>query len=786
MGKVEIFGIESSYEGTGLHESDIQARRQQYGYNEIPEKHVGPFIGTLKRMWGPIPWLLEAAMVFELFLGKIPQAIVVFLLLVFSALIGEVQELRAKKALGFLHQKLQISIRTLRNGTWITLPSRELVPGDIVHVRVGDIVAADMEIVSGTVSVDESSLTGESVDVTKGIADTIFSASTITHGEAIARVTAIGTKSAYGKTAELVRTAEAPGRLQTLLFKIVRYLAYLDIILAVILIITAFVNGTPWQELLPFTVILFIATIPISMPSSFVVANSVEAKNLAQQHVLVTGLTGIQEAASMNVLLVDKTGTLTNNRPEIARLIPYDNLEETALLQLAASASDHTSSDSISAAIIEACRNQKVNMLERISFTPFDPAHKLSKAQIIQNGAPLNVAMGSPLVMAEIAEIPSNFSEQVDTLSAGGARVLAIASGENDKLICRGLIALADSPRSDAKESIAKIKEMSIRVIMVTGDTISTAKAIAREVGIGDRIGTLKDALSNPLDFDGFANVFPEDKYRIVQAFQKLGMVVGMTGDGINDAPALKQADVGIAVSTATDVAKSAARIVLTEPKLLDIIKVIDSGHRVYRRMMTWTITKLARTAELAALLTFGFIFTGFFPVSLSLIVFIVVMNDMVTLTLGTDKAWPTRVPEHWNLPLLARISAIFTVGWLILGLGMLWFYHNVQNLGAEQISSLMFLYLMYSAMATIIMTRNRYRFWSFPPSKWVAGMVTANIILATLMAAMGWVMTAVPVQSILILAIITVLAMLVLDSLKMWYYNVTGILGTEKVLVTK
>jgi H+-transporting ATPase len=498
MGKVEIFGIESSYEGTGLHESDIQARRQQYGYNEIPEKHVGPFIGTLKRMWGPIPWLLEAAMVFELFLGKIPQAIVVFLLLVFSALIGEVQELRAKKALGFLHQKLQISIRTLRNGTWITLPSRELVPGDIVHVRVGDIVAADMEIVSGTVSVDESSLTGESVDVTKGIADTIFSASTITHGEAIARVTAIGTKSSYGKTAELVRTAEAPGRLQTLLFKIVRYLAYLDIILAVILIITAFVNGTPWQELLPFTVILFIATIPISMPSSFVVANSVEAKNLAQQHVLVTGLTGIQEAASMNVLLVDKTGTLTNNRPEIARLIPYDNLEETALLQLAASASDHTSSDSISAAIIEACRNQKVNMLERISFTPFDPAHKLSKAQIIQNGAPLNVAMGSPLVMAEIAEIPSNFSEQVDTLSAGGARVLAIASGENDKLICRGLIALADSPRSDAKESIAKIKEMSIRVIMVTGDTISTAKAIAREVGIGDRIGTLKDALSNP------------------------------------------------------------------------------------------------------------------------------------------------------------------------------------------------------------------------------------------------------------------------------------------------
>lgn len=777
----DIAGIENTYQGTGLTEADLQVKRKQYGFNEIPEKHVGPVTGILKRMWGPIPWLLEAAMVFELILGKGVQAAVVFLLLIFSAVIGQIQESRAKKAIGYLHQQLQISARTLRNGNWLTLPSRELVPGDIVHAKVGDIVPADMQIIHGTVSVDESALTGESNDITKEPGETIFSASTISHGEVIASVTAIGTKSSYGKTAELVRIAEAPGRLQILLFTIVRYLAYLDVILAVILVVTAVIRGTPWQELLPFIVILFIATIPISMPSSFVVANSLEAKNLAKENVLVTGLTGIQEAASMNVLLVDKTGTLTNNRPEIADLVPFEQLDAAELLKLAAAASDDTSSDSINKAILGALTAQNLVMPQRVSFTAFDPVQKISKAQINHNGNLLNIVLGSPAVIYEIAASPENFFDQVDSLSSKGSRVLAVASGTNQELVCQGLIALADSPREDARESIASIKELGIRVIMLTGDTVGTAKSIAAQVGIGGRIGTLADALSNPLDFDGFANVYPEDKYKIVQALQKSGMVVGMTGDGINDAPALKQADVGIAVSTATDVAKSSARIVLTEPKLSDITKVIDSGHRVYRRMMTWTITKLARTAELAALLTFGSIFAGFFPVSLSLIVFIVVMNDLVTLTLGTDNAWPTTVPENWNMPQLAKISAIFTIGWLALGLGLLWFYLKVQNLSPEQISSLMFLYLIYSAMATIFMTRTRDQFWSFAPSKWVAGMIAINMIVATLMATYGWLMTAVSIQSILILFVITLFAMLILDGLKVWYYHSTGILGTER-----
>jgi H+-transporting ATPase len=773
--------IENAYQGTDLNDVAVQTEREQYGYNEILEKQIGPVMGALKRMWGPVPWLLEAAMIFELILGKCIQAVTVFLLLVFSAVTGEIQEERAKKAIRYLRRQLQISVRVLRNRTWQTIPSRELVPGDIVHLKIGDIVPADMEIILGTVSVNESAVTGESIDVTKGVGERIFAGSTISHGEVIARVTAIGKYSSYGKTVELVRTAESPGRLQVLLFNIIRYLAYFDLLLIIILVITAVIRGVPWQELLPFLAILVIATIPIAMPSAFTVANAVEAQRLAKENVLTTGLTGIQEAASMDVLLVDKTGTLTNNRPEIAEIVSFEKAKDSEILELAAAASDITSKDSISTAIFRAFSELKLEMPKRLSFTPFDPAQKVSRAQIIKNGRQLNVVLGSPTVIEKIAAVPGNFMEKVDSLGAKGFRVLAVASGESEELVCQGLIALVDSPRDDARESIARIKELGIRVIMLTGDTSSTAKAIAEQVGIGNRIGTLKDALSNPLDFDGFANVYPEDKYKICQSLQKLGMVVGMTGDGINDAPALKQADVGIAVSTATDVAKSAAKIVLIKPGLSDIAKVIDAGHRVYRRMMTWTITKLTRTAELAALLTFGFIFTGFFPVSLNLIVFIVVMNDLVTLTLGTDKAWLTRIPEKWNMPQLAKITAIFTIGWLALGLLLLWFYFKVQRLNAAQISSLMFLYLIYSAMETILMTRTRDSFWSFAPSKWVGGMVAINIVVATLMAAFGWVMSVVSFQYIIELLIITILVMLILDGLKVWYYRVTGILGTEQ-----
>lgn len=779
--KSKVDHLEAGYTGPGLTEQAAQHYQTKYGANVIPETRRRPLVGILSRMWGPTPWLLEAAMLFEFLLGKRTQAFFVFALLLFSAIDGEIQEQRAQKAVGTLHRQLTVTARVLRDQQWQSRAATGLVPNDIVHVRAGDIVPADLAIISGTVEMNEAALTGESKTILKKPGNTLYSAATVIRGEALGRVTQIGVKSTYGKTAELARTETAPGRLQKLLFNIVRYLAYVDIILAIILVIAAVFRGTPWQELLPFLVILFIATIPISMPSSFTVANSLEAKKLTQEKVLVTGLTGIQEAANMDILLIDKTGTLTADQPKVGRITAFGPFTPRQILQFAVTTIDDTAADTVSVALQQAAVAAKLTPLKRTAFTAFDPATKTAQATLAQATLAQRLILGSPDIVAANATVPANFRQELTVLTQQGARVLAIARQTATRSEIIGLIELVDQLRPDALAAVNAIQSRGVRVMLLTGDTPLTATVIATQVGIGARIGTLADAAVTPLAFNGFADVYPQDKLKIVKKLQSLGLVVGMTGDGINDAPALQRADVGIAVANATDIAKSAAKVVLTRANLADIVKVIDSGHRVYRRMMTWTITKLSRTAQLAALLTLGFVFAGFFPVALNLIVFIVIMNDCVTLTLGTDRAWPTRLPEHWRLGHLAQIAGIFAGVWVAVGLIMLWFYLAVAQLSGAKISTLMFLYLIYSAMTTIMLTRTRDHFWEYAPSKLVGWVVFLNIGLATVLALAGLVTAQVSWVNVLVVMGIVVSATLVLDQVKISYYRQTGILGTEQ-----
>ena len=762
----------------GLSEVEAQKLLNQYGYNEIKEEPHNPLRGTLKRLWGPIPWILEAAILLELLLGKFIEASIIAVLLAFSTLVGETQELRAKTALGFLRSRLQINARVQRDGAWRFLPARELVPSDKVHIRIGDIVPADCSISDGSVEVDQSALTGESAAVSRSVGETIYSGSTVRRGEVIGTVTATGLKSYFGRTAELVRIAKSPSHLEQLLFTVVRYLAYVDAVLAVALIGTALWNHADLLPLIPFVVVLVIATIPVSMPASFTVANALEARNLAKEGVLVTGLTAIQEAASMEVLCVDKTGTLTQNQQTIAAIFPFPGESDEDVLLWAAASCDDSTQNSLDLAIISELEHRSIQPLHRLNFIPFDPATKRSEALIQKDGQMLRIVLGSPLVVGQLADPMPELMNHVNDLSASGARVLAVAVGTEKHLKLKGLVALADTPREDAATFVRALKELGIRVIMITGDTPATAKSISSRVGLGDSIGELDVAINDPLKYDGFAGVYPEDKYKIVKALQSLHLVTGMTGDGVNDAPALKQAEVGIAVSSASDVAKASAKVVLTQPGLQGIAKVVSGGRRVYRRMLTWTITKISRTIELAVLLTLGYIFTGFFVTPLFLIVLIVVLNDLVTITLGTDRAWVSPVPEHWNVGDVAKLSGAIAVGWLALGFSILWTCLNVLSLPIPQIQTLMFVYLIYSAQATIYMTRVRDHFWSYAPSRWVTAVTISDMVVVSALAYFGVMMASVPAVYLAGVFGAVFAAAFVLDEVKIWIYRKTGILG--------
>jgi len=764
-----------------LSEAEARARLEQIGYNEIREERSKPLLGILKRLWGPIPWTLEAALILEVALGKLIEASIIAVLLAFSALVGETQELRAHTAVDYLRRRLQVSARVRREGHWRFLPARELVPGDVVHVRLGDIVPADCTIRNGTVEVDQSALTGEAAFVSRSNDETIYSGSTVLRGEAIGAVTATGSRSLYGRAAELVRSAESPGHLQKLLFTVVRYLAIVDVVLAVVLMGFALWNRSDLLPLLPFLVVLVIATVPVSMPASFTVANALEARALAKEGVLVTGLTAIQEAATMEVLCVDKTGTLTQNRPEIAAILPFSGELEAEVLAYAAAACDDSTQNPLDMAILRELERRSIQPLNRQKIIPFDPVAKRSEAYVNRDGQTFHVMLGSPPIVEQFANPRPELTNNVEVLASSGARVLAVAAGPEGHLTLRGLVALADAPREDAAALVKAIQNLGIRVLMVTGDTAMTAQAVSRQVNIGDRIGDLDVALSNPLEYDGFANVYPEDKYRIVQALQQSHLVTGMTGDGINDAPALKQAEVGIAVSSASDVAKASAKVVMTSPGLQDIVKIIFSGRRVYRRMLTWTITKIARTLELAVLLTLGYIATGVFVTPLRLIILIIVFNDIVTITLGTDRAWVSPVPERWNVGDIAKIAGILAAGWLALAFLILWVCMSVLELPIPQIQTLMFVYLIYSAQATIYITRVRDHFWSFLPSRAVVATTVGNVVAASALAMWGILMDAVPAILLACVLGAVLAAALVLDYAKTWFYGRTGILGQAK-----
>lgn len=734
----------------GLDSPTATARLKTDGPNVVPEAPFRFVHAIVTRLWGPTAWLLEAALLLEILLGKGLQAGFILLMLLFAAVDGAIQSRRAATVLQSLTHQLTPTATVQRDGAWAQLPAQDLVVGDLLSLNRGDLLPADTTLLTGTLAVNESVITGEAVAITHQPDDTLYAGTEVLSGHALVRVTQTGPRSRAGKTVSLVNHATAPGHLQVLLGKIISYLAILDTVLAVILVGVAIFRGENLITMLPFLAMLFIATIPIAMPSSFAVANSVEAQVLSHRNVLVSDLVGIQEAATLDLFLVDKTGTLTANQPTVIDFTNLTTFTDETIAQLAASATDRRHPSVIDRAIQDYASAAPSPVSAVRGFTPFDPATGYSSVTVTWRGHATVVRLGSYHTLATLTA-----TSPTSAIDVRDGRSVAVALDQQ----LAGIFVLEDQPRPDSAQAIHTIQSRGVQVIMLTGDHVQTARSVAAQVGLTGKVVPFEqlDQVSDPTTLAGIAEVVPENKLAVVRRFQELGHVVGMTGDGVNDAPALKQAEVGVAVQNATDLAKRAAKLVLLAPGLTLLPEILDSGHRVYQRMMTWTITKLSRTAELTLLLVGGYLLWRTIPLQLNAMILVAILNDVVTLVLGTDHTVTTQRPERWNLGLLSRLAGWLAGGWTLAGL-VLMQWLTVHGLSADQLSTVLFCYLMLSAMQTILITRTARYWWRSRPSRAVIVAISSNLLVMAVLALTGLGITAISWQLLGSVVLLTLL----------------------------
>jgi H+-transporting ATPase len=586
-------------------------------------------------------------------------------------------------------------------------------------------------------------------------------------------VTATGRRTSYGKTAELVRTATSPSHLTTLIYVIVKYLVALDLILVAVVLVYSVFGGVPLTEIIPFALILLVASVPVALPATYTLASALGSLELAKRGVLVTRLSAVEEAAAMDLLCCDKTGTITNNQLVVASLQAYPPHSEEDLLRLAALACEESTQDPIDLAILDAANHRQlmVQAPRRLQFLPFDPSTKRSEAVLFQDGQTLHVIKGAPAVVDALATGTVIAQSDVDRLAGQGCRVLAVAAGVVGHLKVAGLVALLDQPRDDSSAVLQELNGLGIRVVMVTGDSSATAEAIAAKVGIQGRScppdGLHQQDVHQYLDCAIFAGVFPEDKFRLVQGFQSAGHIVGMTGDGVNDAPALKQAEVGIAVANATDVAKAAASLVLTEPGLRDVQAAVETGRRIHQRMLTYTLNKIIKTIQIALLLSLGLLFTGVFVTTPRLILLLLFANDFVTMSLADDRVTFSRQPDRWQIWPLMMSALVIAVAWLVLCFAVFLAGREVFQLELPQLQTLVFTALVFTGQATVYLVRERRHFWNSVPGFWLMVASSAAVVVTSTFAALGILMASISLLLILGVLALVIICSVLLDFLK-------------------
>jgi len=744
-----IAGIASN----GLTNDEARARLEKDGPNAMPDTAAHPLRNALTKFWAPVPWLLEASIVLEIALHKYYEAAVIAALLVFNAALAYFQESRAQATLAALKSRLALNASVQRDGEWKTVPAAELVCGDLVKLSLGGVVAADVHLTGGSVELDQSMLTGESLPVEAGPGADTYAGALVRRGEATAIVTDTGARTKFGRTAELVRTAHAVSTQQNAVLKIVRNLAIFNSLVILAMGTYAYTHAMPRSEIVPLLLTSVLAIIPVALPATFTLAAAVGARALAKLGVLPTRLSAVDEAASIDVLCSDKTGTLTRNELSVTSVRVMPGYHEAQVLGLAALASSEGGQDPVDAAIRSAAEHKPASQLPKLAtFVPFDPVKKTSEATATdEKGSAVRIIKGAFSAVVALTGPSPTASAIADELEKQGFRVLAVAAGNQASVQVIGLIALSDPPRADSISLISELHTLGVRTVMVTGDAPVTAAIVAHAVGLKGSVcppGKLPDAVK-PEDFAVFAGILPEGKYDLVKAYQKSGHTVGMCGDGANDAPALRQAQIGIAVSTATDVAKSAAGVVLTEAGLGGIVAAVKEGRVTFQRILTYTLNSVQKKIFQVLLLAFGLVITGHAVLTPMLIVIVMITGDFLAMSLTTDRVRPSTTPNSWQIGRITSAGVILGFCFLAFSLAILAVGKFQLHLSIGALQTLSVVGIVFGSQVTTYVIRGRQHLWGLRPSMWLVLSSVADVSIISTLAVLGIAMAPLPIAVI-------------------------------------
>jgi H+-transporting ATPase len=752
----------------GLTSAEAKTRLEKYGPNALEEKRASALLLFLGYFWGPIPWMIEVAAALSAVVGHWVDLIIVLVLLAFNALVGFWQEHQAANAVEALKKQLALKARVKRDGQWAEIDAVNLVPGDVVRLRLGDIIPADVRLIEGDyLSVDQSALTGESLPVDKKPGELAYSSSVAKQGEMVALVTATGANTYFGKTAKLVSTAKSVSHFQKAVLSIGDYLIYLSLGLAAILLLTMLFRGEPVLTLFQFALILVVAAIPVAMPAVLSVTMAIGAVVLARMKAILTRLESIEEMAGMDVLCSDKTGTLTQNKLTLGEPAVFGAKDAQELVLAGALASKAEDRDAIDTAVLNGVKDPSaLASVRQTKFVPFDPIRKRTEAEVRDSGGnSTTVTKGAPQVILDLCHLPEDRAQavnaKVNEFAAKGYRTLGVArQPKGGPWQFLGLLPLFDPPREDSAETIREAKAHGIQVKMVTGDNIAIARQIAGQLGLGTRIhtageffkDTAEDAVILPTvasaveAAEGFAQVFPEHKFRIVKALQSKGHIVGMTGDGVNDAPALKQADTGIAVSGATDAARAAAALVLTAPGLSVIIKAVETARTIFERMNSYAIYRITETIRIMFFVVAAMIAFKFYPITTVMIILLALLNDLPILTIAYDNTWLDPKPVRWNMRRVLTIATVLGLIGVVETFGILVIAKEWFRLTDAQIQSFIYLKLAVAGHLTLFVARTRRPFLTKPhPAPVLLAAILGTQTLAALIVGFGWLVTAIP-----------------------------------------